>query len=343
MTMVRGVTGSLALVFVIGQLTLQTQSSADDARLPEPIYPDVVMLWEGGQHAEALATLDRKTPAGGEAPLEARVLRARLLAASGQYEPSAAAWEDIASQADSIEPIAFRFAVDGYVRSANLARAEELLGRRPIREFGDLWSALATAYRTAGELDRAASLYRRVIAGPASATSADQAALNLAVTLEQAGDRPAALTVLRTLQLQSRQAATIGRARAQGIRLADALDMPLEPFAEQQYRRIAERLRDASLFEDAVAVLEDWKRAYPASAPEVQALMADTFYRSRANTEARAEADKFLEQYPSNSQAPDVHVLQYRLDVREGRTDGVRARGRALWLATFRGYRSTID
>jgi soluble lytic murein transglycosylase len=338
MTMARGVVGILGVVLVTAQLTLQTQSSADDARLPDPLYPDVIALWEGGQPGEALAALDRMNRAtGGEAPLEALVLRARLLAAAGQHQPSAVAWEDIAARTDSIEPVAFRFAADGYVRSGNLSRAEELLGRRPIREFGDLWSALATAYRTAGEFERAASLYRRVVAGSASASASDLAALNLAATLEQAGDRPGALAVLRTLQLQSRQAANLGRARTQALKLADALDMPLEPFAEHEYRRIANRLRDASLFDDAIAVLEDWKRAYPASAAEVQALMADTFYRARANTEARAEADKFLEQYPTLPQASDVHVLQYRLDVREGRTDGVRARGRALWLGDIPG------
>jgi soluble lytic murein transglycosylase len=227
--------------------------------------------------------------------------------------------------------------VDGYIRSANLTRAEGLLGRRPVREFGDLWSALATAYRTAGQLDRAASLYRRVLAGGGSAAAADQAALSLAVTLEQAGDRPAAMAVLRDLQLQSRQAATFARARAQAVKLADTLDVPVEPFAEQDYRRLAERLRNASLFDDALSVLEDWKRAYPASIPEVHALTADTFYRARANSEARAEADKFLEQYPAHPQASDVHVLQYRLDVREGRSDGVRARGRALWLGEVPG------
>lgn len=326
------------LIGVTGPLTLYTQSPTDDARLPDPIYPDIVTLSEAGQHAEALATLDRKVPpAGDEVPIEALVLRARLLASAGEHARSAAAWEDLAARADSIEPTAFRFAVDGHIRSANLARAEELLGRRPVREFGDLWSALATAYRVGGQLDHAASLYRRVIAEAGSAATIDQATLGLAVTLEQAGDRTTALVTLRNLQLQSRQPGTFTTARSQAAKMADALDVPVEPFAEPDYRRLADRLRNASLFDDAVTVLEDWKRAYPASTPEVQALMADTFYRARANSEARAEADKFLESYPTHPQAPDVHVLQYRLDVREGRTDGVRARGRALWLGDIPG------
>jgi soluble lytic murein transglycosylase len=130
---------------------------------------------------------------------------------------------------------------------------------------------------------------------------------------------------------------TFATARAQAKKVADALDVPLEPFAEQEYRRLAERLRNASLFDDAISVLEDWKRAYPESAAEVQALAADTFYRARQDSEARTEADKFLERYPTHRQAPDVHILQYRLDVREGRTDDVRARGRALWLGQIPG------
>ena len=328
----------IGLIAVAGQLPLHTQSTTDDARLPEPIYPDVVALWEAGQHAEALATLERKVPASGtDVPLEALVLRARLLAVKGEHAPSALAWEDIAARADAIEPTAFRFAVDSHIRAANLGRAEELLGRQPIREFGDLWSALASAYRAAGQLDRAASLYRRVIAEAGSASAVDQATLSLAVTLEQAGDRAAALATVRNLQLQSRQAATFARARAHAVKLADALNVSVEPFAEPDYRRLADRLRNASLFDDAVMVLGDWKRTYPASTPEIQALTADTFYRARANSEARAEADKFLELYPAHPQASDVHVLQYRLDVREGRTDGVRARGRALWLGDIPG------
>lgn len=320
----------------------RSQTAIDDAHLPDPLYPDVIALWQVGKPADALSALERTVGStDGSAPLEATILRARLLSADGLYHQSAERWEGIRHRESSLALMALRAEVDSRVRAGELDRAEQLLANQPNVQVGDLVTLVATAYRAAAQLDRAIALYRRAMANPFSGAVGDEASLGLAASLEQSGNPEAAVALLRDLQLRFRQPATFGRARAQLQRLATAPNRTVEPYTERQYQSLTDRLRSFSAYDDALTVLEDWKRASPGSTARIEALVVDTLYRARMDDEADARAAAFLKNYPDSPQAPDIQVLQYRLDVREGRTAGVRSRGRDLWTGRVPGVSLT--
>jgi len=320
----------------------RSQTAVDDARLPDPLYPNVIALWEGGKPGAALTALERQVGStDGDAPVEAIILQARLRAAAGEYDRSADLWDQIRARERSLASVALRAEADSLVRAGKPDRAVEIVASLPGAQYGDLLAMIATAYRVDGRLDRAAALYRRVLANPPSAVVSDDASLGLALSLEQAGDPAAAISLLRNLQLRFRQPATFARARAQARRLASAFSRTVEPFTEHEYQSLTDRLRNLSAYDDALAVLEDWRRTYPASADRIEALIVDTLYRARRDDEADARAEEFLKTYPDTPQVPDIRVLQYRLDVREGRTAGVRSRGRALWSGQVTGVSLT--
>lgn len=320
----------------------RSQTALDDAYLPDPLYPDVIALWQAGKPADALSALERTVGStDGSAPLEATILRARLLSADGQYHRSAEHWDAIRHRESSLALMALRAEVDSRVRAGELDRAEQLLANQPDAQVGNLVARVAAVYRAAGQFDRAIALYRRAMASPFSGAVGDEASLGLAASLEQSGNPGAAIALLRDLQLRFRQPATFGQARAQLQRLATTLNRKLEPYTDRQYQSLANRLRDFSTYDHALTVLEDWKQASPASTARIDALVVDTLYRARMDEEADARAAAFLKNYPDSPQAPDIRVLQYRLDVREGRTAGVRSRGRDLWIGGVPGVSLT--
>jgi len=328
----------LPLRLPLAPLFQSSQESVNDARLPGPLYPDVVALWDAGTPVEALAMLEQRVRGtDGDTPLEALILRARLSSAAGQHEQSASLWEEIRGREKTLDLLALREQVDNLIRVRQTERAEELLAGRPSRQFGDLLAMIATTHRLAGRFDRATSLYRRVVADPPSGAVGDEAWLGLAATLEQAGNSQSALSVLRDLQLRFRLVGTFTRARAQTQHLVSAINANLQPYTEQEYQSLTDRLLNFSAYDDALAVLDDWRRSYPASAARIDAVIVDTLYRARKDDQADARAAAFLEKYPDNPRVPDIRVLQYRLDIREGRTAGARSRGRALWTGQVPG------
>lgn len=314
------------------------QESAEDARLPGALYPDIVALWDAGKPADALALLDQRLPGtDGDTPLEALILRARVTAAAGQHQQSASSWDEIRRREKVLELLALREQVDNLIRSRQLERAEDLLAGRPTRQVGDLLAMIATTHRVAGRLDRATSLYRRVVADPPSEAVGDEARLGLATTLEQAGNSQSALSLLRDLQLRFRLVGTFTRARTQAQRLARSINADVEPYTEQEYQSLTDRLLGFSAYDETLAMLDEWRRAYPASASRIDALVVDTLYRARKDDQADARAAAFLEKHPDSPRVPDIRVLQYRLDIREGRTASARSRGRALWTGKVPG------
>ena len=319
-------------------LVQSSPTAVDDASLPDTRYPAVVALWEAGRPADALTALERQAgSADGDTPLEATILQARLRAAAGEYGRSAELWDEIRTRERSLASVALRAEVESLVRADKRDRADELLTGQSSARYGDLWAMIAESYRFSGQLDRAAALYRRALANAPSGAVSDGAALGLAASLEQAGSADVALSVLRDLQLRFRQPATFARARAQAQRLANASHHLVRPYSERDYPSLTDRLRNLSAYDDALAVLEDWARAYPANAERIEALSIDTLYRARRDDEADERAADFLKKYPDSSQVPDIRVLQFRLDVRKGRTAGVRSRGRALWAGEVPG------
>ena len=331
----------IALVVASAPLS-HTQTRADDARLPDALYPDIVAIGQAGRPAEALAALERRVGGtDGDTPIEAQLLRASLLSKAGAYDQSADLWESIAARTTGLESLAAREAADALLQSGRRERAEALLTARPAREVGDQLVRLAAAYRNDDRSAHAITLYRRVIDSSPSATVADQAALGLAAALEASGDREDALAQLVGLQRNFRESATFAIARREAVRLATAMGRRPVALTDAEYRALVGRLLDRSLFADAISVLEEWKAAFPASARRADARLVDALYRARMNAEARDRALAFLERYPDDSLAADVRVLVFRLDVREGRTADVRLRGEALWSRTVPGISTT--
>lgn len=316
----------------------QSRTALDNARLPDPRYPEVIALWKADRPGDALTALERRVGStDGDTPLEAIILQARLREAAGEYDRSAELWDEIRNRERSLASVALRAEIDSLVRAGKVDRADALLTSQPSAQYGDRLAMIAAAFRGGGRPDRAAALYRRVLANRPSSAVSDDASLGLAASLEQAGNPAAALSLLRDLQLRFRQPSTFARAREQAQRLAKALNRNVAPYTERNYQALTDRLRNFSAYDDALAMLKDWALAYPASAERIEALIVDTLYRARRDDEADARAADFLSAYPDSPQVADIRVLQYRLDVREGRTAGVRSRGRALWTGEVPG------
>lgn len=338
MNLMRRLILCIVAAVLVTEAPSHAQTRAGEARLPDPLYPDIVAIGRSGRPSEALAELAQRVGGtDGDAPVEAQILRARLLFEAGQFRQSAAAWQAIALRAPELASVAVREAANGFLEDGDRERTEAVLRGHPPDEVGDILTRLATAYREAGQADRAADLYRRVIAAPPSNAVAEEAVLGLAGALELLGDRAAALSQLVTLQRRFRESDSFAVARSEGARLARDLGRRQALFTDAQYRALVDRLLNRSLFSDAMSVLEEWKAAFPGSARRVDALVVDALYRARLNAEARSRAAAFLAQYPDDGLAADVRVLVFRLDVREGRTQDVRTRGDALWTGRVPG------
>src|SRR5947208_7399684 len=93
------------LLFLILLLTAASSAVAQEARLPKPVYPDVVALAEAGRADAALEALDAQLklrPTGtsqaaanliiSDVPVEALILRSRLLSKAGRFRDSAQSW-----------------------------------------------------------------------------------------------------------------------------------------------------------------------------------------------------------------------------------------------------------
>ena len=313
----------------------------DQLRLPGPLYPDAVRLYDEGRPDEALADLERAVADSNPAPIEALVLRAHLLGAAGRYEESAERWQAIAGREALLGTFARRAAVENLLAAGRSEPALAALtslgagGQAPA----ELWLRAASASRAAGLLDRASSLFRRARQVAGRSTLADAAGLGLAETLEAAGKLRDALDAFSEVQLTFRSVAAYDAATTGARRVAEAIVIeppapahPLNPLSEDEYETIAERLRGIAAFRRAVDVLEEWRQVFRQTnaAERIESDIIENLYSLRANEVARARAEQFLEERPDSSEAPSVQIVRFRLDVREGKTEDVKSRGLAI-------------
>src|SRR5687767_10561939 len=163
--------GALLLVFSIGAVQIRGQ---------EPRLPAVTA-----------------TPSESEALIQ----RALGLSAAGNYRESAAVWQTVGAREPSITSLATRESIRALITAGDVEPARLGLAELGSAAPPDLLLRAADACRAAGVFDCATSLYRdaRKLAG--RSTVADEAALGLAVTLEQAGNPREALETYRELQL----------------------------------------------------------------------------------------------------------------------------------------------
>lgn len=306
-------------------------AAADDPRLPAPLYPNVIALADAGQPYAALDALIGELRGVDPVPIDALILRARLLARAGRFRESAQDWQAAADR----EPVIASFARGETIRAQldadDLQAALDGLARFAGAPPAELLLRAARASRAAGMLTRAAALYRQARNGAGRSSAADQAALGLAATLEQAGTPREALDVLRELQLTFRQPAAYDEADAGARRLSAQLN-GAGPLTEQDYDSIVDRLSSAAAFRRAVDALTEWQTKFPESprTRHIEAAIVENLYSLRANADARARAELFLKAHPNSAEAASMFLTLFRLDVREGRNEDVERRGLAI-------------
>lgn len=340
----RGTVGIACLcwLFAAGALAQERDSPAG-LRLPPPTFPGAAAEMHAGRPAEALASLERNAPTGAAPPaLEHTILRATLLAAAGRGAEAESAWRSVIERAVFMRTFARRAIVESAAGRGAPADAEpflaELTRGDPVRHR-DLVLRVAEAYLTTGAPLRAAARYREVLAATGAGAAADAARLGLAAALEAAGDGARALATLREAQLRHRTSDAFVAGRREARRLARARGETLSPFTETEYRGLVRRLRSASRFEPALALLDEWAAAFPGRGTQerVAAERIETLYAQRDNETAVAACAAFHNRFPSSPLVPAVRLTEFRLAVRMGDMDRARRLGADLWEGRVSG------
>lgn len=310
----------------MGWLLTAFPAAAQEPRLPAPLYPD--------------ATLESLN--GPDPPIEALILRARLLSTAGRFRESAQGWQAVADREPVLASFGREEAVRALLDAGDLQPALEGLARLTTAPAADTLLRAAAAARAAGMLERAVALYKQARNGAGHTSAADQAALGMAATLEQAGTPREALDVLRELQLTFRQPSAYDEADAAARRLSAQLNDP-EPLTEPDYAAIVDRLSGVAAFRRAVDVLAEWHRRFPDSThgDRIEIVVIQSLYSVRANDEARSHAESFLKRRSPGPETASVFRTLFNLDVREGRTQEVERRGRAILDGGVKG--ATLD
>ena len=340
-----GSLASLTLFVAVAVPSAQAPSEDAQIRLPPPTYPAAVALMAAGKPTEALATLEqqmRSGPGGVESPIEGLILRAVLLSQVGRAANAEAVWASIIDREVWMRTFARRAVVESLAARDNPAAAEPVLReltRADAARHVDLVLAVADAFAAAGRSEAAAGQYRYVLGVTTRGASADAARLGLARALEAGGDELGALATLREAQRRHRTAAAFETAKSEERRLARARGGEPRPFSEAEYRDLARRLRSASRFDPALAVLDEWTAAYPDTAtPETIASdRITTLYAQRDNVAGVATCRQFYERFPTGPLTPEVRQTDFRLAVRMGETERARQLGLDLWEGRVAG------
>ena len=340
----RGTVGIACLcwLFAAGALAQERDSPAG-LRLPPPTFPGAAAEMQAGRPAEALASLERNAPTGAAPPaLEHTILRATLLAAAGRGAEAESAWRSVIERAVFMRTFARRAIVESAAGRGAPADAEPFLAeltRGDPARHRDLVLRVAEAYLTTGAPLRAAARYREVLAATGTGAAADAARLGLAAALEAAGDGARALATLREAQLRHRTSDAFVAGRREAERLARARGETLAPFSETEYRGLVRRLRSASRFEPALALLDEWAAAFPGrgSQERIAAERIETLYAQRDNETAVAACAAFRNRFPSSPLVPAVRLTEFRLAVRMGDMDRARRLGADLWQGRVSG------
>lgn len=346
----RGIAGIACLVWLLAGPGARAQGPdpAADLRLPQPTFARAAELLHAGRPADALADLERSARAAGASPpaIEQVILRATALAAAGRAVEAESAWRRVIERAVFLRTFARRAIVESAAGRGAPAEAEPFLAeltRSDPARHRDLVLRVAEAYLDAGAPDRAAARFRQVLAGTNTGAAADAARLGLAAALEAAGDGTGALATLRTAALRHRTADAFVTARREARRLARARGETLPPFSAAEYRALVRRLRNASRFAPALALLDEWAAAFPgrAAAERIAVERIETLYAARDNEEAVAACAAFYDRFGSSPLVPGIRLIDFRLAVRMG--DMPRARRLGADLREGRVTGATSD
>ncbi|MDA1094131.1 MAG: transglycosylase SLT domain-containing protein [Acidobacteria bacterium] len=313
---------------------IATQVARDTLTLPAPTYPEVVHLYRAGSHTAALTRLDLATGDERPAPLEAAVLRASILGAAGRGAEADAVWREVIDREVWMRTFARRARVAGLAERGEPAAAASILTELqradPVRHL-DLTVAVATAHLDRDEFEPAGRLFQLALSHERHGALADQARLGLAAALERMGDVDRAVAILREAQLEHRTGAAYDAALAAERRLNERRDVPRAAFAVDEYRALTSRLRSDSRYEEAAAVIAEWRQVQPEAGDRLDVEVIGVRYDSRANQEAVDLCVAFASKYPASPLLPDVKLTEFRLAVRMGDNDAARRLGLHLF------------
>jgi soluble lytic murein transglycosylase len=269
---------------------------------------------------------------------EALILKARAQSDAGNYRESAAVWQTVGTREPAIATLASRESIRALIAAGDLEPALKSLTELGSAASPELLIRAADACRAVRNFDCAVSWYRRARQAAGRLLAADEAALGIAATLEQQGRPDEALESYRELQLTFRAAAAFELADGAARRLSAQLANP-QPLTEADYAAIVDRLAGVAAFRRAVDMEAEWLKTFPETSrrQQIEAAMVEHLYSVRANDDARYQAHAFLKKYPETTEAGDVEVTLFRLDVREGRSAEVERRGRALMRGAVGG------
>jgi len=307
--------------------------------LPEPTYVEVTRLLDAGDYAGARDRLNKTVPDGPGQPLEVLVLRATLLGRLGRGADAEAVWRQVIEREVSMRTFSRRALV-----TSMAARGEPVLAATILAELNrsdrtrhlDLTLLVADAHRDHGDFNRAAALYRDTLKRQRQGALADRARLGLAAALESAGDLTAAIATLREAQLEHRTKPGYALALAAERRLSRQLDRPRAPFTPAQYETVSRRLRAFSRYDDASALIAEWRTVQPDAGERLDVERIGVLYDGRSNEVAVALCAAFAARYPSSPLLPAVKLTEFRLAVRMGDTATARNLGLNLWEGRVR-------
>ena len=339
--------GTLSLLLLSVSTTALAQG--EQLRLPPPAFPEATTAWRDGRPVEALAILNRvhaatsaDTPDSERLPLEALVLEAVLHGETGHADKAEQLWRAVIDREVWMRTFARRALVESMVSRGAPADAAPILAqldRSDATRHLDLNVRIGDAYRDAGDRPNALRVYRHIISRQHRGEFADHARLEIAAALEQEDDIDGALTQLREAKLQHRRPTAYETAKRMEGQLLSAHGQSVRPFSEEEYRTLVRRLRNASRFALALALIDEWRtaRAQDGSPADIEAERILTLYAQRSNEEAVEACRAYYERFPDSPQVPDIRLTDFRLAVRTVDTTRARQTGLDLWEGRIRG------
>ena len=341
----RGPLPRVVLATLAGAVAFATpvdgRAANDDLRLPPTTFPTTVDHWRAGRITDALDTLP-SDDSDGATGLETLVLRATLLGQAGRGPDAERLWRTVIDRAVWMRTFARRALVTSLAGRGAPADAEPVLAelvRSDATRHLDLILQVADAYRVAGDPDRAVRHYRDVLGRQRRGLTADAARLGLAAALESSGDADGALAMLRETKLRHWRGDAFETAQIAERRLARVRGVEIAPFSEPEYRMLVQRLRLASRHASALALIEEWRAASPASRlrDRIEAERIATLYAQRDNAAAVEASARFYETFESSPLVPGIHLTDFRLAVRMGDIERARGTGLDLWAGRVPG------
>jgi len=325
------------LFFLVMVLYPTVGSANDDLHLPPPTFPEVIEAFQGGRVADALAIFDRQlAPDDGDQSIEALILRATLFTENGQPQEAEALWRLIIEREIWMRTFARRALVTSLAGRGSAKPAELILSelnRSDTSRHLDLTLRVADAYLESGDTRAARRLYQQVLGLQSRGRMADTARLGTAESWERDGDVTAALSALREAKIHHRSPNAFEGAAAAERRLLAAHGGDLAPFSESEYRTLVRRLRNASRFTIALALIDEWRAAHAPNGrtAEIEVDRITTLHVQRANAAAVAACQGFYEQFPDSPQVPAIRLTDFRIAVRMVDTTRARRLGLDLW------------